>query len=243
MKIGIYSVPDVEPAKAIEFAKEIYEFPNHKMTKEGFANKTGISKKGGWFGMIMLALRTYGLIDEKDDTLTATELMAKLLYPKPGTIELQEAKSKVFNSIPLWKKLYSDSIKKTDTEKEDFWVYLSELDGIKGLDREKVKKKASLVQKGYISALSYIEGAKEPISPAGPKIEKVKPQSKAIGLDRSERTTTTEPEGKEQLKIQKGGLYIEILQDDKALENIEYAKDLLEFMGNKLRKKPTQEKS
>lgn len=41
---------------------------------------------------------------------------------------------------------------------------------------------------------------------------------------------------KELLKIQKGGLYIEILQDEKAIENIEYAKDLLDFMGNRLRK-------
>lgn len=200
--------------------------------------------KGGWFGMIILGLRTYGLVEESGDTLTATELIAKLLYPKPGTTELQDAKSKVFKSVPLWKKLYSDGIKKTDTEKEDFWVYLSDLDGIKGLDREKVKKKAPLVQKGYISALNYIEGVREPISPATPKLdEKPKIEPKAIGSGRGEPITQPDTEGKEQVKIQKGGLYIEILQDDKALENIDYARDLLEFMGNKLRKKASMEKS
>jgi len=242
MKIGIYSIPDLEPEKAVDYAKIVYDFPNHKMTKQAFSDKTGISMKGGWFGAVLLALRTYGLIDESDDTLTATELMAKLLYPKPGTTELQEAKAKVFNSISLWQKLFRDGIKKTDTEKEDFWVYLSDLDGIKGLDREKVKKKAPLVQKSYISALSYIEGVREPISPATPKFER-KIEPKAIGSGRGEPITQAETEGKEQVKIQKGGLYIEILQDDKALENIEYAKDLLEFMGNKLRKKSAQEKS
>lgn len=47
-------------------------------------------------------------------------------------------------------------------------------------------------------------------------------------------------EGKEQLKIQQGGLYIEILQDDKALDNIEYAKDLLSCVEKRLRSKMQQ---
>jgi hypothetical protein len=241
MKIGIYSIPDVDPQKAVDFAKTIYDFPNHKITKDGFSSKTGISMTGGWFGMIILGMRTYGLVEENDDVLTTTDLMPKLLYPKPGTTELQDARNKVFNSVPLWKKLFSDQLKKTDIAKDDFWVYLSELDGIKGLDREKVKKKAPLVQKGYMQALSYLAGVTEPISPTTPKpektkFEKTKPESRAIGNGRSERHTPTETEGKELIKLQKGGLYIEILQDEKALENIEYAKDLLEFMGNKIRK-------
>lgn len=236
MKIGIYSVPDVDPAKAVEYAKTIYEFPNHKISKNGFSDKNKISMKGGWFGQVILALRTFGLIEEKDDELETTELTAKLLYPKPRTTELQDAKMKVFKSVPLWEKLRSDGIKKTDTEKEDFWVYLSELEGIKGLDREKVKKKASLVQKRYISALSYIQDVGEPISPITPKMESPKIKPKAIGFGRRGTTTQVGAE-KEPIKIQKGSLYIEIIQDEKALENIDYARDLLDFMGNRLRKK------
>lgn len=185
---------------------------------------------------VILSLRTYGLIEGKSDELQTTELTAKLLYPKPGTTELQEAKEKVFNSVPLWKKLFSDGIRKTDTEKEDFWVYLSDLEGIRGLDRERVKKKASFVRKSYISALSYIEAIKEPMSPTASKSVASRQESKAIGFDGREHITQTEI-GKEQLKIQKGGLYIEIVQDEKALENIEYAKDLLGFMEDKLRRK------
>lgn len=241
MKIGIYSLPDLDPQRAVDFAKTIYDFPSHRITKEGFSSKTGISTKGGWFGMIILGMRTYCLVEEKDDVLTTTDLMPKLLFPKPGTTELQDARNKVFNSVPLWKKLFSDKLKKTDIEKDDFWVYLSDLDGIKGLDRDKVKKKAPLVQKGYILALSYLEGVTEPISPRTPKpertkLEKTKPESRAIGNGRSEHHMATETEGKELIKVQKGGLYVEILQDEKALDNIEYAKDLLEFMGNKIRK-------
>lgn len=236
MKIGIYSVPDVDPERAVGFAETVYEFPNHKISRTGFSEKNKISIKGGWFGQIVLSMRSYGLIEENNDELQTTELTARLLYPKPGTTELQDAKMKVFKSVTLWEKLRSDGIKKTDTEKEDFWVYLSELEGIKGLDREKVKKRASIVQKHYISALSYIQDAREPISPISSKMESPKIKPKTIGFDR--RGTTTQVEvGKEPIKIQKGSLYIEIIQDEKALENIDYAKDLLDFMGNRLRKK------
>ncbi len=245
MKIGIYSVPDIEPQRALTFAKDIYDFPNHKMTKDAFSNKTGVSMKGGWFGMIIRGMRTYGLVEEKGDVLSTTELMAKLLYPKPGTTELQDARTKVFNSVPLWKKLYSDGLRKTEVEKGDFWVYLSDLDGIRGLDREKVKNKASLVRKGYILALYYLEGAEEPISPKTPKpptkLIRIKSDARVIGAGRSDSSNETEPKGEnrvtEQLKIQKGGLYLEILQDDKQIENMEYAKDLLDFMIRKSRKK------
>ena len=107
-----------------------------------------------------------------------------------------------------------------------------------------MKNKAPLVRKGYIQALSYLEGVTEPISPRTPKpektkLEKMKPESRVIGNGRGERYTPVETEGKELIKVQKGGLYIEILQDEKALENIEYAKDLLDFMGKKIRSKNT----
>jgi hypothetical protein len=246
MKIGIYSIPDLDPQRAVGFAKVIYEFPNHKMTEEAFSSKTDVSIKGGWFGMILLGLRSYGLITAEKGMLSTTELMAKLLYPKTGTTELQDAKDKVFESVPLWKKLYSEGLKKTDVEKDDFWVYLSDLDGIRGVDREKVKNKASLVQKGYILALAYKENTSESITPFTPKPERLKTDKsktegrKVVDAGRSEHSmddhTETVREGREQMKFQIGGVYIEIIKDDKALENIENARDLLEFMGNKLRK-------
>ena len=43
--------------------------------------------------------------------------------------------------------------------------------------------------------------------------------------------------GKDPLKIQKGGLYIEIPSDTQILENIEYVKDFLAFMEQKLKGK------
>lgn len=242
MKIGIYTLPDLEPEKAIEFAKMVYEFPAHKISKAGFAEKSKINMKGGWFGQVIRAMRDFGLVDETNDDLQTTDLMARLLVPKPGTTELQEAKEKVFNSVPLWKKLFSDGIKKTAAAKADFWVYLNDLEGIKGLDREQVKNKAPLLQKSYISALSYIETVKEPISPTTSKPLASKQESKAIGFGGREHITQTEV-GKEQLKIQKGSLYIEIVDDEKALENIEYAKDLLAFMESKLRGKQGKIKS
>jgi hypothetical protein len=241
MKIGIYAIPDLEIEKAIGFAKMVYDFPAHKISKTGFAEKSKIKMRGGWFGQVVRAIRDFGLVDEVGNDLQTTELMERLFYPKPGTTELQEAKEKVFNSVPLWKKLFSDGIKKTDTAKADFWVYLSDLEGIKGLDREQVKNRAPLVQKSYISALSYIEAVKEPISPTTSRPAGSKQEPKAIDFGGREHVTQSEV-GKEQLKIQKGGLYIEIVQDEKALENIEYAKDLLDFMGTKLRKTETRSK-
>lgn len=244
MKIGIYSFPDVDPERAIGYAKTIYSFPNHRMTKEAFASKNNIKVKAGWFGQVTLAMRTYGFVDENGDGFVATELMEKLLYPKPGTSELQDAKLKVFNSVPLWKKLYGDGIDKTYSEKDDFWVYLCDLDGIKGLDREIVKKKAPFVKKGYISALAYVADVRAPISSPSPKPKnatQIEIEQKTMGSDRSEKQIqSNNNEGKEQLKIQQGGLYIEILQDDKALDNIEYAKDLLSCVEKRLRSKMQQ---
>lgn len=43
------------------------------------------------------------------------------------------------------------------------------------------------------------------------------------------------------LKIQIGGLYLEIVIDGKALENIEYVKDLLIFLEDRLLKKQEKE--
>ena len=40
----------------------------------------------------------------------------------------------------------------------------------------------------------------------------------------------------EYLKIQKGGVYIEVLMDEKALENIAYIKDLLDFLIKVIKK-------
>jgi hypothetical protein len=235
MKIGIYTIPDLDPEKAIGFAKMVYDFPAHKISKAGFAEKSKINLKGGWFGQVIRAMRDFGLVEEIVNDLQTAEMMDKLLYPKPGTTELQEAKEKVFNSVPLWKKLFSDGIKKTDAAKADFWVYLSDLEGIKGLDREQVKNKAPLVQKSYISALSYIEAVRGPMSLTASKPLASKQESKAIGFGGREHITTEM--GKEQMKIQRGGLYLEIVEDEKALENIEYAKDLLGFMETRLRRK------
>jgi len=48
-------------------------------------------------------------------------------------------------------------------------------------------------------------------------------------------------EAKEILKIQKGGLYIEILDDDKFLENITLAKDYLAFLETRIKEKSREE--
>lgn len=184
MKIGIYTIPDLDPDKAIEFARMVYDFPAHKISKTGFAEKSKIKIRGGWFGQVIRAMRDFGLVVEIGNDFQTTEIMDKLLYPKPGTDELIEAKEKVFYSVPLWKKLFSDGIRKTDAAKADFWVYLSDLEGIKGVDREQVQNKAQLVQKSYISALSYLQGAEESVSPAvHPRLD----EQKAKGFGRGKR--------------------------------------------------------
>ena len=236
MKIGKYRIPDLDPQKALEFAEAVYNFPEHKVSKQGFCDKFNIKLKSGWLGQILASLKKYGLARVDGDTIKSTDLTERLLNPKPNTNELQEAKLAVFNSTELWRILYSKGYREENVKKSDFWVYLSEIEGIKGLDRKNVINKAQEVQKRYISALSYIEGIGIPASPitVKPTTQKISP--KVTGIGGREIDTQVEI-GREPLKIQKGGLYIEIPEDERMLENLDYAADLINFHKNRLQKK------
>lgn len=230
MKIGIYRIPDIEPEKAVEYAKMIYDFPEHKLSKQGFAEKLGIKRRSGWFGQILAALNKFGLAEIKGDEIRTTELTEKLLNPKPHTNELQEARRTVFNSIELWRRLYRDGIRKESVEKDDFWVYLSEIEGIKGLDRKTVIKKTPSVQKRYIWALSYISSADIKTEPEQPLVA---PSLKAEGISR--RGIVLDVEKPELLKIQFGDFYIQVPKED-----AEYALKLVaRKLGIKLSDKKT----
>jgi hypothetical protein len=236
LKIGKYRIPDLDPQKALEFAEAIYNFPEHKASKQGFCDKFNIKMKSGWFGQILASLKKYGLAKVEGDTIKSTDLTERLLTPKPNTNELAEAKLTVFNSTELWKILYSKGFREDNVKKSDFWVYLSEIEGIKGLDRKTVVNKAPAIQKRYISALSYIRDVGVPASSLTVKPTATKIPPKVTGIGGREIDTQVEI-GKEPLKIQKGGLYIEIPEDDRMLESIDYAADLLDFHKKRLLKK------
>lgn len=223
MKLGIYHIPDLDPEKAVEYAKIIYDFPEHRLSRQGFAEKLGIKRKSGWFGQILASLIKFGLAKVKGDETRTTELTEKLLNPKPNTNELKEAKWTIFNSIKLWEILYTKGIGKESAEKEDFWVLLSEIEGIKGLDRKTVIKKTPSIQKRYIWALSYIGNADIERKPVKPLLS----PPKASGLSRGEIIAQPETTTKtELLKIQYGDFYIQAKKED--------AKDTLLFVAKKL---------
>ena len=175
MRLGKFQIPDLGPREGLRFAKVIYDFPDHKVSYLGFTEKCGIKPEGsGYPGQILLTLKLYGLA-EANDELKTTPLAEQLIIPKNDE-EYNQAKQTLFNRIGLWTILrehFGDDVKESD-----FWVYLSEIEGIKGTDRQEVQKKAPRIRKSYIQAVQFLKTAE--------KLD-LAPQPRALG--RRDRTT------------------------------------------------------
>lgn len=156
MKIGTYQLPDIAPAKALKFAKVIYDFPGHKASYLGFCQKLGLQPEAGYPGQITSSLRQMGLTTEEKDEYKTTPLAEQIFLPKGD--EFEEAKQTIFDSVRLWPILRDHF--KGEIEESQFWVYLCEIEGIKGVDRQLVAKKAPFVLKSYKSALEFLAADK-----------------------------------------------------------------------------------
>jgi len=151
----------------------------------------------------------------------------KLLYGEAS--EVQQAKKKAVSSIDLFRELHEQYGK--DLQLEQIRAFLRQKANV---DVPKAQKIAKKVDRIYKNVSNYII----PVKKLAPPSESV---SRIPSIGRREMVTQTEI-GNEPLKIQKGGLYIEISSDANTLENIEHAKDLLDFWENKLRNKQKKEK-
>lgn len=228
-KVGRYDYPFFDVDLCIEKLGKYYGVTKTDVTpREVVAETLNMKMRGGGFAYLMASMEKYGLIQTGGGNVTITKLGKTILYGEPT--EIEQAKRQAIMNVDLFKDLHDQYGK--DVQLEQIRAFLRQKANV---DIEIAQKMAPSVAKIYKKVANYIIPAKKPApSSEGANL-------KGSGFGRRETTTETEI-GKEPLKIQKGGLYIEILSDAKVLENIEYAKDFLTFMEGKLKVKTEPKK-
>ena len=223
-KAGKYDYPFFDIDHCVEKLQDYYEIVKTDETKrELVAENLGMSIKGGGFAYLMSSMEKYGLVKTGGGNITVTKLGKLLLYGESTEITL--AKKRAVSSIALFRELHEQYGR--NIQLEQIRAFLRQKANV---DISKAQKIAEKVDRIYKNVSSHITPAK-----------KLAPPSESIpSLGRREISTQQEI-GKEPLKIQKGGLYIEISSDSNTLENIDHAKDLLAFWENKLRNKQKKE--
>ena len=227
-KAGKYNYPFFDIDGVVDKLRQYYEVVKTYETKrEVVAETLGMSKTGGGFAYLMSSMEKYGLIKTGGGNVTITELGKIILFGEPS--EVDQARRKAVSSIALFRELYEQLGE--NVNEEQIRAFLRQKANV---DIAKAQKIAPKVDAIYKKVSNYIIPAKKLAPPS-------ESTSRIPSIGRREMITQTEI-GKEPLKIQKGGLYIEISSDASILENIEHAKDLLVFWENKLRNKQRKEK-
>jgi len=227
-KAGKYDYPFFDIDHCIDKLREHYEIARtDEVKRELVAENLGMSITGGGFSYLVSSMEKYGLIKTGGGNIAITKLGKLLLYGEAS--EVQQAKKKAVSSIDFFRELYGQYGK--DVQPEQIRAFLRQKANVDISKAQKIAKKADRI---YKNVSNYIIPTKK----LAPPSESV---SRIPSIGRREMVTQTEI-GNEPLKIQKGGLYIEISSDANTLENIEHAKDLLDFWENKLRNKQKKEK-
>jgi len=147
-KIGTIRYPDVSVPEASKYTKIIYDFPTHSMSVKMLTEKLNLSTRGGWTGMILYSLKSYGLVEGRG-VLRTTELGEKLVNPLSAQ-ELAVTKETVFNKIDLWTKIRKDYGEKALSS--EFCSYLADKLLI---DRTIAQSKYEKVAKLYTESVTF----------------------------------------------------------------------------------------
>lgn len=228
-KAGKYDYPFFDLDACVDKLREYHRVVGSDETsREVVAETLGMSMKGGGFAYLISSMEKYELVDTGGGNVTITKLGKTILYGEPS--EVEQAKKKAVSNVDLFRELHEQYGK--DVQLEQIRAFLRQKANV---DISKAQKIAPKVDTIYKKVSNYIIPAKKLVPPS-------EPISKVPSFGGRETMTQTEI-GKEPLKVQKGGVYIEILSDANTLENIEFARDFLTFMENKLRKGQEKEKT
>ncbi|MBI2971701.1 MAG: hypothetical protein HYY37_04770 [Candidatus Aenigmarchaeota archaeon] len=151
-KIGNYEYPDLRVSDAIDLAKKFHEKLNGTtQSPDALAGAWGHSSaKSGTFLVKLGAMRKYGLIDGRGQSLALSSLAEKILFPKKD--EYDVAVKEMIFKIDIWKKLYERlNGKEPDS---NFWIILQEITNI---DRATANAEADKISKFYKDVLSYLK--------------------------------------------------------------------------------------
>jgi len=224
-KAGKYDYPFFDIDHCIDKLRQYHEVLKiDEVTRQIVAETLDMKMRGGGFANLISAMDKYGLVTTGRGNITITDLGKKILYGEAH--EVERTKKQAVSNIDLFRELYEqygDSI-----NQEQIRAFLRQKGNV---DISKAQKIAEKVDKIYKNVSNYIVTAKKLAPPS-------ETSSQAPSFGRREVTTES---GKEPLKVQKGGLYIEIASDNETLENIQSAKNLLTFWENELRNKQKKE--
>ncbi|MGF3498680.1 MAG: hypothetical protein ACQXXL_03535 [Candidatus Methanosuratincola sp.] len=153
-KIGIYDYPAIDLDEAIEYLKILKENCGGNAKRETFSE--AISKKGGWFNVIVGSMVDYGLIEVGQGRVRISELGTKILFGVSED-EKQTAKREAAEKIRLF-----SEISKTFPEGVDEQKLKLFLRDRTSADLETVNLESSKIYKIYSVTSKYLIPAEKP---------------------------------------------------------------------------------
>ncbi len=153
-KIGNYYIPGLTFSQSIEIVKIIYQ--NSISSDEGLATKLGHSTtNSGGFLKKLVTLRQLGLIKSGIKGIKLTDLGTRIARPVGD--EEKEAYNEMVSKVPL----ISELRKKIGSKPPSKEGMLLGLIDITGVDRAKLDREVSKIQKIYNDSLKYISASED----------------------------------------------------------------------------------
>jgi len=221
---GKYDYPFFDIDSCIEKLAVYYNVVKTDITsRDEVAQILKMSKTGGGFVNLISSMKDYDLVETGKNNITITELGKLILHGEPA--EKESAKKKAVSNVDLFREICE--LYGKDATEEQIRSFMRQKANV---DISEVQKIAKNVGTIYKKVSIYIIPAKR--SGSLPSTEG------GFKGDFGRREIVTENiNGKEPLRIQGAGLYVEISSDADVLEHIEDAKELLAFWEQRLRKK------
>jgi hypothetical protein len=224
-KAGKYDYPFFDLDSCIEKLREYHQVIKTDETSRAIVAETlHMSMKGGGFVNLISSMEKYGLIETGKKNVTITDFGKAILAGE--ATEIEQNKRKAVSKIDLFRELYEQFGR--DIQQEQIRLFLRQKADVDIFEATKMAKNIDTI---YKKVVNYIIPTKQSQGKG----------FRVIGFGRREENMETEV-GKEPLKIQKGGLYIEISPDNQFLDNVEYAMDYLTFMQQRLKGKTESKK-
>lgn len=226
-KVGKYEYPFFHLDLTVDKLRQYYDVvKTDETSREVVAETLGMSATGGGFVYLVSSMEKYGLVQTGGGKITITQLGKTILFGEPR--EVENARSEAVLNVDLFRELHEQYGK--DVQLEQVRAFIRQKANV---DIAAAQQMASKVGNLYKRVSSYIIPTKITETVA------VK-SSTPFSVAPSAGITDTELARQEPLKIQYGGVYIQIPPND--LKAIALAKDALEFMEHRLREQIKSEK-
>jgi hypothetical protein len=229
-KAGIYTYPVNDIDSVLIKLRKFYDVAKTDSSDRSiFAESLGMSEKGGGFANMISDIEKYGLVELGGGKVKITERGKLALF---GTeTERDQARSTAVSNIDIFREIFrlygaSPSI-------EQIKAFLRQKANV---DVVEVQNLAPKIDTIYKKVSNYITTADKPDVAPTP-ITEASGSSPVPNIGRRDMVIPDTTTSKVQpLKVQFGDVYIQVPADANSLESIKLAKDMLDFMMQRLQK-------